>query len=126
MRLRDCLRNCWISGFVAHEDISPTDEWQTEIEKALRTMEAFVVILTPGFHQSVWTQQEIGFAVARRVKIISLKMGNEDPVGFIARHQALPRRGRRAEDIAKEIHDILATDPVKAARLKEAEDEIPF
>jgi hypothetical protein len=48
-------------------------------------MDAFLAIHTPGFKDSFWTQQEIGFAVGRGVKIISFKMG-EDPTGFISKH----------------------------------------
>jgi len=64
-------------------------------------MDAFLAIHTLGFKDSFWTQQEIGFAVGRSMKIISFKMG-EDPTGFISKHQALPRRGRTAEEIARE------------------------
>jgi hypothetical protein len=101
-RLKDCFAPYGISGFVAHEDIHPTLEWQSEIERALHAMDAFVAIHTPGFSASFWTQQEVGFAVGRGVKIISFKMG-EDPTDFISKHQALARRGRTAEEIAKEI-----------------------
>jgi hypothetical protein len=81
-RLKECLALYAISAFVAHEDIFPTLEWQTEIERALYFMDAFIAIHTPGFSKSFWTQQEIGFAVGRGVKIISFSMG-EDPTGFI-------------------------------------------
>lgn len=118
-RLKDCLSPYAISGFVAHEDIHPTLEWQQEIERALFTMDAFVAIHTVGFSQSVWTQQEIGFAVGRGTKIISLKMG-EDPTGFISKNQALPRRQRRAEDIAAEIDVILTEDDRTSSKLAEA------
>ena len=121
-RLRDCLILYHISGFVAHQDILPTEEWQIEIE------DAFLAIHTPGFAKSFWTQQEIGFAVARGVKIISFKMG-EDPTGFISKHQVLPRLKRSAEDIAKEVNGLLLHDARTATRLKEvidANEEIPF
>jgi TIR domain len=133
-RLKSCLELYAISGFVAHEDIVPTLEWQSEIERALYAMDAFIAILTPGFSQSIWTQQEIGFAYARGVKIISLKMG-EDPTGFISKQQALPRRDRSAEEIAKEVDAILSADErtatkllsaKKARGLKTLKDEIPF
>lgn len=118
-RLKACLAPYGISGFVAHEDIEPTLEWQNEIERALYSMHAFIAIHTKGFSQSVWTQQEVGFAVARGVKIISLKIG-EDPTGFISKQQALPRRDRSAEDIAKEVDSILGADERTAAKLLEA------
>lgn len=133
-RLKNCLTPYAISGFVAHEDIHPTLEWQKEIERALYVMDAFLAIHTPGFSRSFWTQQEIGFAVGRAAKIISFKMG-EDPTGFISKHQALARRGRSAEDIAKEVDAILSTDDLTAAKLQTAkkasalalgDDNIPF
>lgn len=130
-RLKDCLAPFGVSGFVAHEDIHPTLEWQDEITRALSHMDAFIAMHTPGFSASVWTQQEIGFAVARDVKIISLKMG-EDPTGFISRRQALPRLGRTAEEIAKEVDELLAKDPLTNDRLASAkasliaDDDIPF
>lgn len=135
-RLRDCLAPHYISGFVAHTDIKPTLLWQIEIERALQTMDAFIAIHTPGFASSSWTQQEIGFAVARGVKIISLKM-DEDPTGFIGQLQALPRSGRNAEQIAKDVRDILAMDELTRQRITEVEarhrlqpevkdEEIPF
>lgn len=77
-----------ISGFVAHEDISPTREWQDEIECALRSMDAFVALLTEKFRDSKWTDQEVGFALGRDVPIIAIRLG-EDPYGFIGKFQAL-------------------------------------
>lgn len=130
-RLKDCLAQYSILGFVAHEDIHPTLEWQTEIERALHTMDAFVSIHTSGFSQSYWTQQEIGFAVGKGIKVISLRMG-EDPTGFISKQQALSRGNKRAEDIAREIDQLLAEDPrtrdrlSKAKRATLADEEIPF
>ena len=115
-RLKTCLEPYAISGFVAHEDIHPTLEWQNEIERALHAMDAFIAIHTPGFSASFWTQQEIGFAVAHGVKIISFKMG-ENPTEFISKHQALPRRQRKAEEIAKEIDSILSADNLTATKL---------
>lgn len=134
VRLKTCLARYAILGFVAHEDIHPTLEWQAEIERALRTMDAFIAIHTLGFSKSFWTQQEVGFALGRGVKIISFKMG-EDPTGFISKQQALARRQRTAEGIAAEIAALLADDDLTAGKLAAAqqalisatlEDEIPF
>lgn len=133
-RLKECLSPYSISGFVAHEDIHPTLEWQGEIERALRTMDAFIAIHTPGFSKSVWTQQEIGFAVGRGVKIISFKIG-EDPTGFISKNQTLPRNKRSAEGIAREIDMLLSDDALTNTTLNAAkkplssaslDDDIPF
>ena len=43
-RLKSCLENYGICGFVAHEDIHPTLEWQSEIERALNNMDALIAI----------------------------------------------------------------------------------
>jgi hypothetical protein len=130
-RLRDCLRPYCIQAFVAHEDIEPTREWQSEIERALFAMDAMVAIHTPGFSKSIWTQQEIGFALGRGVKTVSLRMG-EDPTGFISKHQALSRDSKSAEEVAKQLAQIFGEDERTAERLKQAqavsrlEEEIPF
>ena len=132
-RLRDCLKQHGIAAFVAHEDINPTLEWQSEIERGLFSMEALVAIHTPGFSKSHWTQQEVGFALGRGVKVISFRMG-EDPVGFISKKQALSRQQKTAEQIASELDDLLAGDEATASRLSEArrargifeDGDIPF
>jgi len=86
--LKEALKPFGISCFVAHEDIEPTKQWQDEIENALLTMDAFIAVMTPDFHDSKWTDQEVGFAVARGVPIIAIRLGT-DPYGFIAKFQAL-------------------------------------
>jgi len=87
-QLKSKLSLFGISCFVAHKDIHPTREWQDEIEKALYTMDAFVALMTDGFHDSEWTDQEVGFAVGRGVPLLSVKLG-KDPYGFIGKFQAL-------------------------------------
>ncbi len=77
-----------ISAFVAHQDIQPTKAWQDEIENALTTMDAFVALLTEGFHESEWTDQEVGFALVRGIPVVSVRLGR-DPYGFIGKFQAL-------------------------------------
>ena len=86
--LKERLKLFGISCFVAHEDIHPTKEWQNEIENALFSMDAFVALMTEGFHDSLWTDQEVGVAFGRGVPIISVKLG-KDPYGFIGKFQAL-------------------------------------
>lgn len=102
-QLKEKLNLFGISGFVAHEDISPTKEWQEEIENALFSMDAFVALMTEGFHDSFWTDQEVGVAFGREVPIISVKCG-KDPYGFIGKFQALSCSWDTA---AKEIVKIL-------------------
>ncbi len=127
-RLKEGLVSHSIAGFVAHEDIEPTEAWEREIERALSTMDAMVAVLTDGFSKSHWWQQEVGFALGRGAKVISFKWG-EDPVGFLSKDQALSRRNRTAEQIAAEIERLLAKDARTAeplARAKGTGDGVPF
>ena len=77
-----------VSSFVAHEDIEPTKEWQEEIESALRNTKCLVALLKPGFQESKWCAQEVGFAYARGMKIIPVIQG-VDPYGFIGKIHGL-------------------------------------
>jgi hypothetical protein len=69
-KLQKSLLSYGITSFVAHEDIEPTKEWQSEIEIALKTMDGLASLLTPGFHESKWTDQEVGVAIGRSVPIL--------------------------------------------------------
>lgn len=86
--LKDRLAVFGVSAFVAHADVKPTRKWQDEIEKALGSMDAFVALLTAKFHESNWTDQEIGYALCRKVPLIAVKFGTT-PYGFVGRFQAL-------------------------------------
>lgn len=90
-----------IHGFVAHEDIEVSNEWQAQIETALATMDAFVGLMHPGFSASFWTQQEIGWALGRRTPVLMVRLG-EDPKGFPSRWQATTP-GESASKVASSI-----------------------
>lgn len=83
----DELRTIQIDGFVAHTSIEPDLAWQVEIERALESCDAFVGLIHPGFSSSVWTQQEVGWALGRNVPSFMVSLG-EVPAGFQAKQQA--------------------------------------
>lgn len=107
-RLKEELDYYGVSGFVAHEDIEPTKEWQDKIKMALFSMDALLVLLTDNFTNSHWTDQEIGVAVGRCVPIIPVGLGT-DPYGFIGKYQALQGNKKTPKALAKEIYTILWT-----------------
>ncbi len=117
-RMKDTLAPYHIASFVAHEDINPTLEWQKEIERALATMDAMLSIHTKGFSESVWTQQEIGYALGRGVRVIALNI-DELPRGFISKDQAVLRRGRDASEISEEVVALLTNDAATKTRMAE-------
>jgi len=106
-------------AFVAHEDIEPTAEWQEEIEIALSTMDAFLVMLTPGFCESKWTDQEVGFAVGRRIPVVPIKL-KLNPYGFIGKYQALQGKNLTIPDLASEILDLLLKKPSIGTKITSA------
>ena len=86
--LKISLENYAITGFVAHSDIEPTRLWQSEIELALNTCDSGLALLSADFHESKWTDQEIGILIGQDKLIIPVRMGL-DPYGFIGKYQAI-------------------------------------
>ncbi len=77
------------SCFVAHDSIEPDEEWQKEIEKAPQSMDVMLAFITDDFFDSAWTNQEIGYAIGKRIPIVSVKLQSRDPIGFIKDRQAI-------------------------------------
>jgi TIR domain len=116
--LKEKLGLFGVSAFVAHEDIEPSRTWLAEIENALHSMDAFAALVTENFHDSDWTDQEVGFALARRVPVIAVKLGR-DPYGFLGKFQALRASwDDAAEGIVKLLmrHDRMFNAYVQAVR----------
>lgn len=103
--LKNALVKYGIDCFVAHEDIEPSKLWQTEIEKALASMDLLCAILTPGFYQSKWCDQEVGIALGRSIPTLSIKKG-ADPHGFIGKYQAIKAKSS-AEAVAKDVFEVI-------------------
>lgn len=117
-RFQQSLLKFGITSFVAHEDIKPTKEWQSEIESALGSMDAMAVILTPGFGDSDWTDQEVGFAMGRDVQIIPIKKGL-NPYGFIGKYQAIQARNKTVAQVADGVFDALVSSNRTVERMAE-------
>lgn len=103
--LKIALAEYGISGFVAHEDIAPTTEWQEEIIAALRTMDALCANLTAKFHESFWCDQEVGFGLGRGILCIAIRHGS-DPYGLFGRYQGV-NASKDAHEVANSIFKIL-------------------
>lgn len=101
--IKKALKVFGVSSFVAHEDIHPSEEWQEEIENALSSMDGFVALMSKDFHDSKWTDQEVGFAVARGVPRIAVMLGGM-PYGFMGKFQGLRSTW---ESAAKDIAGVL-------------------
>lgn len=114
----DQLARWGVNLFVAHDSIEPDQEWQAEIERSLRTCDAGVVFLFPGFIESRWCDQEVGWLLGREVPCYPLKFQGEDPYGPLGKKQAFTvREGMTASQIADAILAWLAKKPVLASSL---------
>lgn len=91
-----------IEGFVAHDSMKVTRPWQTQIEVALQTMDALLVLCHPETVSSAWCQQEIGWALGRGVPYFVVRMG-ADPKGFVSHQQWPSHAGSPSEDIASAV-----------------------
>lgn len=117
-KLQEALLTYGISSFVAHNDIEPTLEWQTQIETALATSDALVALLHKDFHDSNWTDQEIGFAMGRAIPVFSVRY-EQDPYGFIGRFQAFNGNGKTATLLARELFDAYRKNKQTQKRMSE-------
>ncbi|MCU7933230.1 MAG: toll/interleukin-1 receptor domain-containing protein [Candidatus Thiodiazotropha sp. (ex Codakia rugifera)] len=116
--LANSLEPFGISAFVAHDVIKPMKEWVKEILNGLTTMEVMLVLLTDDFHDSEWTNQEVGFALAKGIPIICVKTQSINPKGFIGSKQALKASYENITNAAPDIHKSLIIEIGQEGRLK--------
>lgn len=116
--LQEALLDFGVSCFIAHNDIEPTQEWQTQIETALATSDALIALLHQNFHASNWTDQEIGFAMGRGVPVFAVRF-DQDPYGFIGRFQAFNGNGKTAAELAPELFDAYCRNKQTQRRMSE-------
>ena len=109
-QLKVALADYGMHGFVAHEDIEPTKEWQDEIEAGLASMDALVASLSPGFNESKWCDQEVGVAIGRRVPIVPVRI-DLDPYGLFGKYQAIQGKGKSPNEVAPLIFNALIGKP---------------
>ncbi len=104
--LKSILERYGIDCFVAHEDITPSKEWQKVIESALGSMDAMCAIITPDFNKSKWCDQEVGFALGRRRIVIPID-SRAIPYGFIGKWQAIPTKDKSRQQVADAIFNAI-------------------
>ena len=82
-------------------------------------MEVMLAFLTDNFHESAWTNQEIGYALGKAIPIISVKFERKDPIGFIGTKQALRGDINHAEQSAAAIYKLLVEKLGQHGRLRQ-------
>ena len=119
--LKDRLAGSGIDGFVAHEDIEPSQHWRGVIQDALATCHACVVVIHDGFHESQWCDQEVGWALSRNVPVVPIDLTSvAQPHGFLADVQFINGREHSPLDLADNIWRVLHGDPRTQAPARDA------
>jgi hypothetical protein len=104
----DALPDHGLTGFVARRDVPPSKEWLREVEQALLRCNALAAFLRPGFRESQWTDQEVGYALGRQRKTLPLRRSKDVlPHGFLNRYMAVEIEGQSASEVAGTIFDAL-------------------
>ncbi|MDP3802728.1 toll/interleukin-1 receptor domain-containing protein [Brevundimonas sp.] len=119
-RLADALEQYGISCFVAHDTIPAQTEWRQQIMLGLETMEIMIVYFTDDFEESIWTQQEIGYALGAQKPIVCVKLGKKAPGGFVGHIQATPGSLDNPEGSAAKLYKLLAKELGAGDRLNNA------
>ena len=118
-QLKASLAKYHIAAFVAHDDIEPTKQWESEIERALRTTDALAAIISPDFAESLWCDQEVGFAIGRGKLIVPLCTG-AIPHGFMGKYQADQIKGLMPAQVAESLFRILISNSQSSERMTDA------
>jgi len=89
-RLKGILAAFEISSFLAHDDISVSDEWRLRILREIAKADVFICFLSKNYFKSTWCIQESGIAAFRKnLPIIPLSLDGTKPRGFIANLQSV-------------------------------------
>ena len=118
-QLKSSLFEIGVSAFVAHDDIQPTLEWQRELVLALNSMHALIALVTKDFHESLWTNQEVGWAFGRGVSTISVKLDCV-PCGFLGAKQALSGDLEYLGNLADRLVELMLKDELTRPPMRSA------
>ena len=77
-------------------------------------MDILIALITRNFKNSEWTNQEIGYALGRKVPVVSVRI-EEEPYGFIAKYQAIDFTNW--DNLNKQIIDTLLKNYLDKSRI---------
>jgi hypothetical protein len=89
-KLKHVFAQVGIKSFLAHEDITVSEEWRLKIIEEIAKVDIFVCLLSKSYMKSPWCVQESGVAAFRPgIAIIPLSLDGTKPKGFIAHVQSV-------------------------------------
>lgn len=102
-KIKIILEGIGISAFLAHEDISVSDEWRLKILEEIGKADIFISLWSANYYSSWWCIQESGIASFRsEMTIIPLSIDGSIPQGFSGNIQS-----SKIEVEHLSIHDLL-------------------
>lgn len=79
----DSLKAKEIRCWAAHRDILPGEEWLNSIFDAIEVAKVVIVIFSANTEESGWVQDEIKFALEKKIKVIPFRIENVEPKGTL-------------------------------------------
>lgn len=111
-QIKDALEVEGIRGFVAHEDIQDNALWRSSIKEELKESHGLLVIVTEGIENSVWCQQEIGWAMSRGIPLMAINFLSRAPnLGFLSDYQFINYGSSQLPEIVGRVLPIIQTNP---------------
>ena len=83
-KISTMLKEHNINTFVAQYDIKSGEKWSSKIKNSLRESQVFLSIITKEYHNSSYTDQEVGMALAMNIHIIPIRLDDSIPKGFLS------------------------------------------
>ena len=88
-KVKTILSGVGVDSFIAHEDISVSEEWRLKILDEIGKADIFICLLSKSYLQSPWCIQESGIAAFRKgMTIIPFSIDGTIPLGFIGNVQS--------------------------------------
>ena len=88
-RVKALLDSVGIQSFLAHEDITVSEEWRLAILAEIGRADIFVALLSANYYESFWCVQESGIAAFRAdMLIIPLSIDGAIPQGLLGHIQS--------------------------------------
>lgn len=87
--LATVLKTLRVKTFLAHDDIDVGAQWKDTIRKEICKCDMLVALVTPNFHGSEYTDQEVGAAWGLGKPILAVLVDRTAPAGFITERQGM-------------------------------------
>lgn len=86
-KLSNEMRGLLVDVFLAHDDIEGGTPWRERLRAELEGCDMLIALITPNFHKSEYTEQEVGAAWILKKPVLSVCTSGEVPHGFISEIQ---------------------------------------